>query len=384
MPVSDDEKERKDGKTKRDAPSDRDRHHAEPIPKNEPFWKWIEALFYSIPETQHFPERLEVNPVSGRQNERLGKSIHQGLYGTNKETKPTKSRIVEISNEILFKAQRDCDIQRRRMVYGVHAWHFARGDQPYERWLLEMKPTVTFRDDGEPREREDMDDYEGRFSSQVLRHHESMFSLYGGGFEGLLDRMDRILERQDVRIERQDSRIETLLNSIEALRSSEEDRVRQRKWDDLKILGAQRSMEMGFALAPPLLNRLAGRQLVPARETPETVTLKNFFRPKDEGGEMTQDQLDLVFGRYGKEPPHDEISPGVLTLEQGQILWKVSVCELPPDALDDLMPGGKHAITQKQVSDLMTRCKLTLSQLAPLKLIFEQREQAKNNKEIRS
>lgn len=356
--------------------TEREKARVEAVPKRLDFFEWLEKLFYDEPEVAQFPEKIEVNPVSGKLLERLSKPIMQKLWGA-KDPKPTRPQLVALSNEILFRCQRDCDIQRKAMVYGVHASHLAREPDYYERWMLRFQPTISRADEGAPREDIEADSIEEKFAVQILRHQERMVELLGGGFEGQMDRMDRILERVQGRNERLEDRVDKLVDALERALNLEAERKERLEWTKIKVKGAEKALDMGLALAPPLLNRLVGKTVIPTTETPETIALKRFFQKKEEGGLLTPEQSNLVFGIYKEEPPHEMVHPGVLSIDQAKLLYDVAYCNVPPDELDKLLPGGPLAITIEQVEALQSKCGLTLDQLAPIHLLLEQRLNAR-------
>lgn len=363
---------------------ERDRSQVEPVAKDQAFFEWLEKLFYDEPEPAHFPERLELRIVTGKHREKFGPLIKQLVFAPAKATeetikagagrrKPTKEELVALSNELLFRMQKDCDESRQQVCYGVHVWHYSRGDEPYERYLKFVKPQGRYsKDEGHASDDdEEPKSLQERFGIQILGHQERLFGLYGGGFEGLLDRMDRILERQDLRIEKQDQRIEKLNEMLERALSHEAEREEKRMWAQLKIKGADRALEMATTLAPPLINQLVGKPIIPTNETAETIALKNFFKRQENGGSLTTEQSNAAFGTYDENPPHDLIKPGVLSYEQAKILLDVAECRIPPDELDKLMPGGALAVTPEQAAALAQI--FSIEQLAPIMLIFESR-----------
>ena len=353
-----------------------ERAQGEPIPKRQDFASWLEEAFWGPPEDAQFPEKVEVRAVSGRGYERQGARIMQKLFDTtDKSNKPSKAAVVTFSNKILSETQRDCDVQRKRVVYAVNLIHFMRDDQPYERFLLDMKPTGVYRNDGSPRHEDD--DEEGmaeKFGVQVLRHQETMVGLLGGGFEGLLDRFDRVLERQEGSIEKRDKTIEDLHTELRKARLDALDIEERRAWMSIKVKGAEKVLDTGLMLLPPLMHRLLGKGAASTGETYETITLKKFFLKKEEGGIVTQEQMNAIFGDYEKEPPHAMKQQGALSYEQGDLIYRVANCQIPGDELNKLMPGGPLAVSEEQVMKLQTECGLGLEQLAPLMLIFEARQ----------
>ncbi|HKW48700.1 MAG TPA: hypothetical protein VJN70_14725 [Gemmatimonadaceae bacterium] len=357
-----------------------ERAFIEPVVKDHSLFEFLELLFYDEPEPANFPERIEVNTVNGRQKEKLtsivmslpfapiltsGDATKRGIP----QGKPSREKLVVYSNRILHAMQRDCDESRQRQCYGVHAWHHGRGDDPYMRYLKYCEPKGRY-----PKEDQNSDEdepIEKRHSLQMMGHHEKLFSLYGGAFEGILDRIDRVLERQDARIERQDARIEKQAEMLERALSLEAERHEKLEWSKLKAKGVEKALEFGIAMAPPLINQLVGKPVLPTNDTPETITLKNFFRTVDQGGSMTKEQAVQAFGEFD-DTTHVLVRPGVLSQEQSTVLFDVATGNQPPDALDKLMPGsGPLGITQEQA--LALQQVFSLEQIAPLMLIFEAR-----------
>jgi hypothetical protein len=344
----------------------------DPVPKVQEFFEWMEKLFDG---STQFPEKIHVCVVTGKNFEQLRSTIKQIVYGP-KEPKPSKERIVALSNELMFLMQRDCDVQRRQVVYGVHASHFSRDPDYYERWIVRCHPKTVHAHDGEPREPDD--DVEQptiveRFGTQVLGHQERMVGLLGAGFEGMLDRDDRTIDRLLKRIAELEDRLEKKNDQLERALSMEMEREERRQWNALKIRGAEKGLDMALSMAPPMINQILGKRVVPTIDSPEAIALRNFFKPKEDGGLLTQEQSDAAFGAYDQS--HNLTRPGVLSLDQARLLFEVAQCRVPVDELDRLMPatGGPLAITQEQIAGL-GQCGFSMDQLAPLLLIFETRQ----------
>lgn len=381
--MSDDvEKDERPAKGKKGAPppSDREKARVEPVPKDEKFFEWLESLFFGA---ENFPEALDVRVVRGKDYATMGPRIKQYLYPAGRQ-KPTKEEIVKLSNEILYLIQRDCDVHRKRVVYHVAAIHFARGPEPYERWLLDCQPGATYRNGSSPRHSDgdggdgDGDEegsVENRFGVQILKHHERLVDLLGGAFEGIMDRMDRMLERSLQRNAQLETRVEKLLDQVERARSLEMEREQQRLWNDVKRDAAKRGLEIGSQIVPPLVNRLIGQSVVES-EPLEVVTLKNFFKEKSEGGQFTPEEGEAVFGKWDVSDPQSVklIRPGILTPAQSHVLIKVMSGEMSPAALDQLVPGGSEQILPEQAMALQQI--FGMERLAPLLLLFQSRQKA--------
>lgn len=340
----------------------REKSQVEAVPRRPDFFEWLERLF----DGAQFPEKLETRVVQGKNFERLGPMIKQIIFPP-KAVKPTKEMLVALSNELLFLMQRDCDIQRKSVVYGVHCAHFSRDNDFYERWLHRATPSPLRANDGIARDdAEEEQTQDARFSSQVLTHHERLFQLYGGGFEGLLDRFDRVLERQETRIIKQDERIEKLSEMLERSLSLEAERAEKREWNQLKIRSVEKALDLGLAIAPPLVNQIAGKQVIPTNDSSEAITLRGFFKKTSEGGSLTEEQAVKAFGT-------DDGKPGILSFDQAKLLWDVAHCKASPDELDKLLPGGGLAVTPEQFVALQTMCGFAQEQIAPLYLLFQNR-----------
>lgn len=370
---------KEDKEKKKAAERDRDQSMVPVVPKHLKLFEWLEGLFYTEPETANFPEKLTLNPMSGPQTERVAKNILQRIYGPGGEPKPPRSKLTGLANEIYHRAQQDCDVQRKSTKYGVLVYHFSREDGPYEvfRFRLEPGPAHVGEDqNGVNGEDDELSaSLERRFSLQVLEHDERMFSLYGGGVEGLLDRYAQDKERDAAEIDRLRKECRELRDQLERALSLQEERDERRAWMNLKVQYAGRAAETGFALVPPLLHRalggFPGAGGAPA-ETMETITLRNFFQPKEKGGVLTQEQLNTITGHYGPGPDFALISSGIFSYEQAKLLWDVAHLRVPADELDRLLPSGNLAISSEQFSRLQ-QCGVEQMVLAPLYLIFEMR-----------
>jgi hypothetical protein len=363
--VSETSAEGKGKKNVKTEPTDRERAVVTPTPTDSEFFDWMEQLFFGA---SSFPEKIEVRPMRGRDYATRGPLLKLYAFGP-KDPKPTKEMIVKMSHEISFTVQRDCDIQRKpRRVYGVLAIHFLKDDEPYERYLLERKPTGVYTAKGEGLVPEEDDDDEmtpsRKFSAQVLAHGEAMFDKYTAAFEGLLDRMDRVLERQDTRILNQDARIEKLADNLEKALSLEAEREERRAWTKIKITATEKTLDMGLGMAPGLISGLLGKP-----ELGESFVLKQFFRTVDEGGKMTLEAAERAFGKCDANGVMT--APGVLTEAQGQILMDVAMDRQPPSALDRLLPGGDLQIAMEQVFALDQI--FAPDHLAPIKQIVQAR-----------
>jgi hypothetical protein len=347
---------------------------SDPKPKDPALFTWLEELFYAEPEVTHCPEVIDCRVVTGKQMEKYGPLLRKVEFAPSlasdealkkmpgKVRKPTRAQLVAIANDFTKRMRQDCDISKRQQTYGCHAWKSTTDDEPYSRYNKHLKPEGRYaKDDDHNAEDESMEE---RFGVQLLRHGERMTDLHGGAFEGLLDRMDRIIERQDGRIEKQDERIAKLVDMLERSLSLEEDRMERRMWTQLKIGAVQKGFDLGTALLPPLVNQIAGKQVLPTSDTAETITIKTFL------GSVTEEQGEKAFGKVDDQ--RNIIQPGVLKREQADIIQKVALGQVSADELDRLIPPyGDTAISMEQVIELNKIFRA--DQIAPLMLIFQAR-----------
>ena len=364
--------------------------YVEPVPKDRLLFEWLEKLFYTEPENAHFPELIDCRLVSGKHNEKYGPYLKKVQFAPinvaeealkkmpGKTRKPNREQLCSLSNELVFLMQKDCDESRRALTYGVHAWHFTTESEPYTRYVKHMKPQGRYSKENGTSEDDDALPMSQRFEGQILGHHERMFNLVGGAFEGMMDRFDRLLDKAHERIEKQDAVIQKQNEMMERALSLQAERDEKMEWTKLKVKSVEKGLEFASSMGPPLLNSLVGKQVIPTNETPETITLKNFFRTVEEGGLLTKDQVSLAFGEWDESPEHNLLKTGVLSLEQGQILFGVAHGKIPVDALDKVLPGGQFGLSQEQAMALQKI--FTIEQLAPIMLIFESRrnKNAKN------
>lgn len=364
-----------DRRKKERKPDDRAKAQVEPIPRHLEFFAWLEQLFYEPPDLTNFPDKIDVTPVAGANLERLLKPIWHRVWPAG-SVKPPRSKLVEFSNEILFKCQQETDVKRRRAVYSVNAWHFALNPDPYNRYLLVMQPgeAYAFINGQSPIEE---DDPRAKFSSQVLSHHEQMFQLYGTSYSGFIDRYDRDKERDAAEIERLRRENRDLREQLERSLSFQLERDERREWMKFKVKTADRAAEIGFGLMPSLLGRLLPQQ--GTGESGDSIALKPFFKPAEEGGVLAADQSDLLFGEYDRNANDPQTGeplcrrPGILTFKQAKLLFDVAQCRVPADELDKLLPDGPFGISPDQYMKLQASG--LGMKIAPLFAVFEPRYQ---------
>ena len=342
----------------------RDKTLVEPVPKSQAILDWLEQLFDG---SGSFPEKIECRVVRGRDFATLGVMVKQIVYPP-KTPKPSREELVSLSNQLVYVMQRDADIQRKSVVYGIFAYHFSRDPEFYDRHLHRCNNSPLHAGDGVPRP--DEDEHEARpaiaeqFAVQAMGHQERMFALYGGGFEGMMDRFDRMLERYDQRVEKVEGRNEKLSDMLERALSMEEDRREKREWQQLKIRSAEKGLDFALGILPPLLNQISGKQLVATNDSMEAVTLRKLFIKVQDGGQLKEEEAIAAFGS-------DDGKPGALSMAQTKVLWDVGHCKQPVDVIDQLLPGGPLEIRQEQLMALVNI--FGMERLMPIQMIVADR-----------
>lgn len=352
-----------------------------PVPgtPNPDFFQWLEKLFE--PGVQ-FPEKIVVRQMTGKNGDRAGAMIRQINFTASEQSggakegraqRTSKEGLLQLSNELWAMCQERANNLRKPILCGFFALHFAADPDVYASKVLLFKPgrdLPGMDGNGHGDGAEDEDASQVRAEEQRLRHHESMMGFFGGALEGILDRYDRALERMEGALAARDARIEAQVEMIERLSSSAEDRRRRMAWTEVGTRVTERAANVVIDTAPSFLAGFLGKPS-PTKDTPETILLKRFFTPPDKGGLLSKEQSEAIFGVWADTPPHDLIKPGVLAPAQGELLYKISQCEIPVESLDRLMENGDLAITMEQRMALLTQCGLTMDQLAPLQAMLQ-------------
>ncbi len=368
----------------------RERDIATPVVKDEALLAFLEDLFYADPEPEQYPERIELNVVAGRYSEQLKSIVWTQQFAPIKATgevlkksagqaKPSKERLVALSNLLLQRMQQDCDQCGHRRAYGVHAWSTSRGDEPYMRFLKTVDPKGRYSREGQEEE-----DGVGplserdRFLVQMSDQQRKMFEFYGEALAGLIDRYNRDKERDSSEIDRLHKQLSSKNEQLERALSLELDREERREWVRLRRQMADKGWAAVETYAPLLLASVVGKAKVidspPAANDPTIVdALRGFLRMTGEGGQLTPEQAVAAFGDWDKATG-TLITPGILTAEQSVILVHVATGQAPTSEIDRLIPpNGSNPITPQQLAALVKL--FPMDQIAPLQQVFMKRNQ---------
>lgn len=350
-----------------------------PIASNMRVFEWIEDLFNG---EQEFPNVIEVRLATGKGYMTNGPKLKQRIYQPT-DSKPDRETLVKDANKLTAVMQTDCDVKQKPTVYALCAINFSRDAEPYDRALIQLKPGQSYRlgENGDIEQDDEEQSIEKRHGVQMMGHMREMFQMSVDGWAGIVDRQDRTLERVMNRLDTMETRYFKMLDAFERSLDLKEDREAKRRKDELWVKGAEKMLELGVAIAPPIVNAIAGKSVIPQPVHPDVVELKKFLKRDTEGGKMTKEQQDKLLGIWD-ESTSTLLQPGVLTVAQISTLFQVAGGQLPVDELDKLLPGGPYEITGEQLGQLQMIFASSMEQVMPLVLMFnarkQRREQANN------
>ncbi len=346
-------------------------------PSDERVFEFLDALF--VDET-HFPESIEVRQVSGRNFDRMGEPVRKIPFTS--ATKPTKERLVQIANDIVFRIRVDCDIRKRETMYHIAAKNPQLGAEFYDRILFRGEPTGKWKKragefgnglngDGMGEEDEDEIPFHSRYNIERLGHDREMFNLYRGAMEGLIDRSDRHATMAfEFASKMQDKYIESLEANILLVKQDDERKAnadKQKIYNEALVGG----LNIAKALLPQMIAKKDGGTVWhPGDDSPDALTLREFVKIKSEdgmNGTLTKEQFATVFGN-----PNEGLAGGILTPSQSYLIAAISEKLLSPDSIDMLLVPGPLQVSQEQIAALMS-CGVDQMKLAPLQALFENR-----------
>lgn len=354
-----------------------------PTIRNRQLFDFLEALFYGVDdaEPEQYPERLELNVVAGRYSEQLKAIVWTQQFAPIKapiesqrrgagQGKPSKERLVALSNYLMEQMQRDCDAYGHQRSYGVHAWSTSRGDNPYMRVLFSLRPKGIY-----PRD-PDADDEEGdgkldnnKVLVQLMDQSRQMHEVQMTAIMGLIDRYNRDKERDSSEIDRLHRTRADMFDKLEKALSLELDREERREWQRLRRQVADKGWQVVETYGPALMAALIGKNKGGNANDPAALqgtvldiaeVLLTFLKNSQEK------QLVDAFGDWDSQRC---IKQGVLTPDQAMILVHVAQRQMPVSELAKLTPpSGECAITPDQYMKLTEI--FTPQQLAPLQQVF--------------
>lgn len=374
--------------------SPKEKVQVEPQPKNPQLVGWLEGLFYGPGD---YPQRVEVRTMQGN---RLGDLVKQVIYPPNmvdpadrgesddkpesgkvsekRKAKPNREELVELSHDIIRRVQIDADARHpgKSVVYYVLASHDARDPQPYERYPLRVKG-AELQDPASEDSEEMLDgDLEGVKGVKSLQkafllgmiQNQKMFDMLGAMIEGTVDRQDRTIARLEEQVVARDTQIMRNHEVVARAMDIGSERKMREQTHELRMDAIKRGMTVFESfVAPQILPALFGKTNGSGiQESPESLTLKAFLKPVEEGGRLTPQQVDAVFGAFDETPEQNLIRPGVLSIDQGKIIYNVANLHVPATEIEKLLPGAEFGLTQEQIVALQGVFKETPDQIIPI------------------
>lgn len=288
----------------------------EPAPKDEALFLWLEGLFF---HDDAWPEKIEVRAVNLRSTkEVLGALITQRLLRAN--SKMDKASIVALSNELLHLMQRDADVQRKSMVYGIYAIHFSRNNNYYDRFLVRCEPTGLYSREGFPRvdDADDDDSPTVRLLKELLtderRKSTVQLDMLLGVLSGALERSDERLERVEALVDGAWQKQAAMMQATENLISQSHARDEKGAWGqlqrDLARAGAQKALDVLGGIAAARLAPAAGAQ--PGTLNPLAAFIAS----------ITKEEGEAAFGGEPDEAGH--VPGAVFSDDQFQLMMKIA------------------------------------------------------------
>lgn len=371
------------GRGKKEGP---DRNLTTPVVKDQALFEFLELLFYADPEPEQYPERIELNIVSGRYSSKVEATVWTKQFAPVKATgeavkrgagagKPSREQLVALSNYLLEQMRRNCNESGSTRMFAVHAWSTLRGDTPYMHVLKKMTPNGNKAQDADENEIDGVPlNREQKFALQLQTQSQKMFEMFGELMVGMVDRLNRDKERDSNEIDKLHRKLAEKNDQLERALSMELDREERREQLKMKRQMAEKGWEAVQKFGPMLMGSLIGnKKIIDAKTVPDDLTaLREFLKTTDEGGKMTLKQAHDAFGDW--DPASGTLrTPGVLSVDQAVLLVQVANEAVPVDGLDKLMPGGPLEITPEQGMQLMG---IFGEQLMVLQAVFSRRQQA--------
>ena len=370
-------------------PTDRDKAQVDVLVSDQEFFEWLEQLFYAEPEVAHFPEKIEILVMQGTAKRTFGECLKIIPFAPKKaisrkaaeevgvqymgDGKPSREKLVHLVNQLVHHMRRDCDASGKPQTYSICAWHGAMSEEPYDRLPRTYKPRGQYPKAGDGLSDDEDMPMEKRFGIQVLDHQKQMVGLLGAGYEGMMDRYDRSHERDAAEIERLRNENQNLREQLNRALSLQIEQDERRQWLALRNKATDKALNLVESFGTPLVGKLIGKS-----EVAEVITLKNFLRSTEEGGQLTAQQAVATFGDWDNET-NTLRSAGILTRPQGEIIFRVAFSQIHIDELDKLLPGGELEVTTDQFTQLQQI--FSMEQIGAVGMLFKDRMQKKAAKE---
>lgn len=381
-----DSKKDKDRKAGEDGP----RIKVNPVVTRPDFVDWMMGLWGP---TQRVT-RLEIRTLRNRGGtlDRLTPLRGPITYGPEAQP-PQREETVALTNEIISLMQNNCNALRKPQLYGVIAYEHGSADDMLGVFTIHLKPKEDPRDgdhgDGDGSmmlsgmgEGDEMSfppgplgmmlKYSLMQNQQSLEDRRAFIKDNRELTRDVLDALVDMNEKKDKLIADVFDQRVRLMEAMEKLTSQAEDRRLKARWNEVGVNVAERGAEVIIGLLPPMINRMAGKEVVQTRTSIESVVLSNFIKS------VTKEQAREAFGVQGNDEsgnPLPRYANAIFTEDQGALFAAIAQCQAPPEKLDDFLPGGALAISMEQMQ--RAQALFEPAQLWPLGDLIQQRMKKK-------
>lgn len=345
---------------------EREHHQGSIAAEDEELTEWLNRLW----ARNEPPERVELWQVFGKYKSQPGEMIHHEDFRTDKLD---VEQVNKLANEILAAAQNDADglakessyqlriidrnrkanplvrrigplMPKRKKALAVGAEGFANGGDDEDEELDSKSLNYRYAKDNMDQSRWDKQRYDtvmghmlGLYHTQVqvLQDHNQQLMLQNiNMFERMQEAQDRSLDRELIR-DKEKLKADLMKDGFRAARNL------------LPGLFAKDKSPQQQIASPQEENGEAGEQ-PKYGASPERTLVTNFLNDCDDAKLMIP-----LFGDYEEQPDGKAklIIPGIFSTKQFYVLFGVSEGQLPPSALDNLMPDSEHkdSVTEEQL-----------------------------------
>lgn len=327
----------------------------QPVVTNPGLVDWLESMWgpdFSI-------TRLEIRQARERNGhiERLG-PIRPPIQFRPDQPQPGRQQLVTLANEIVGSCQATTDAVGKKKLYCVVAYQFGASDDYAGIYPLRCTPKENPHEEPEHAYSFSGEDgpqyptgplgatlqFADSQSRQALEDRRFFLHKFVELTEAVTGHLAERADRQDRMIDSMFGRQLQLMETTEKLLDRDNERKIRARWAEVGVGAAERGVEMVLGLAPPIVNRLVGKDVVPATTSIERTTAANFIRS------VTPEQARAAFGFQGEgQPPLEDC---IFTKAQGGLLMAVAAGKEPGERIYELAPGSGSpiAISMEQVS----------------------------------